>query len=255
MTEPGRVRGPRAVRSLVLFAAVVMSAAALAGCQTTGTSRAADPIQTGSVGSVSIKDAAAIGQRWEADKGNSELATAYAERLVALGQRERALEVLAEAAELRPDDPRILGAYGKQLAVIGDLDQASLVLARAVSTGRADWRVHSAQGSVLDRLGKHTEAREHYANALKTSSRPASVLNNLGMSYALEGDLARAEETLRQAVAQGGGDNDARLRQNLALVVALDGRFEEARQIAGKDLPPNLVDANMSYIKTIRNPA
>jgi len=39
------------------------------------------------------------------------------------------------------------------------------------------------------------------------------------------------------------------VRQNLALVVGLQGRFDEARSIASKDLPPDEVDANLAYLQ------
>ena len=48
------------------------------------------------------------------------------------------------------------------------------------------------------------------------------MLSNLGLSYALSKDLKQAEETLRRAA--GGGRIDPRVRQNLALVVGLQGR-------------------------------
>jgi len=34
-------------------------------------------------------------------------------------------------------------------------------------------------------------------------------------------------------------------------VVGLQGRFEEASAIASKDLPPQQVEANMAYLKTM----
>ncbi len=37
--------------------------------------------------------------------------------------------------------------------------------------------------------------------------------------------------------------------ENLALVVGLQGRFEEARKIASEDLPIDQVDANMAYLQ------
>jgi Flp pilus assembly protein TadD len=33
--------------------------------------------------------------------------------------------------------------------------------------------------------------------------------------------------------------------------VGLQGRFEEARDIASRDLPPDTVDANMAYLRTM----
>ena len=57
----------------------------------------------------------------------------------------------------------------------------------------------------------------------------------------------RAEETLRRALGQGGVD--PRVRQNLALVVGLQGRFPEAESIARSDLPPVEAAANVAYLK------
>ena len=52
--------------------------------------------------------------------------------------------------------------------------------------------------------------------------------------YALSKDLKRAEDTLRRASVNGRGDK--RVRQNLALVVGLQGRTQEAEQLAQADL-------------------
>src|SRR6185503_20123794 len=69
----------------------------------------------------------------------------------------------------------------------------------------------------------------------------------LGLSYALAKDLKRAEETLRRASAKGSADK--RVRQNLALVVGLQGRFQEAETIARSDLPPDEAAANVAYLR------
>jgi Flp pilus assembly protein TadD len=45
------------------------------------------------------------------------------------------------------------------------------------------------------------------------------------------------------------GKTEPRIRQNLALVVGLQGRFDEARQIASQDLPADQVEANMAYLQ------
>jgi hypothetical protein len=73
------------------------------------------------------------------------------------------------------------------------------------------------------------------------------VLSNLGLSYALAKDLPQAEATLRRAVGRPGAD--PRVRQNLALVVGLQGRFEEAEKIARADLPSEDATANVAYLR------
>jgi Flp pilus assembly protein TadD len=96
-------------------------------------------------------------------------------------------------------------------------------------------------------MGHHDEARRYYDSALKIAPGEPTVLSNLGMSYMLSKDLPKAEEALRQAYASQKAD--ARVRQNLALVVGLQGRFSEAETIAKADLPPDEAAANVAYLK------
>jgi len=69
---------------------------------------------------------------------------------------------------------------------------------------------------------------------LKIMPGEPSVLSNLGLSYMLSRDLPKAEEVLRQAYADPKAD--ARVRQNLGLVVGLQGRFAEAEQLYSQAL-------------------
>ena len=73
------------------------------------------------------------------------------------------------------------------------------------------------------------------------------MLSNLGLSYALSKNLPQAEATLRRAAAQRGAE--PKVRQNLALVVGLQGRFQEAETIATGDLSPDEAAANVAYLR------
>ena len=59
--------------------------------------------------------------------------------------------------------------------------------------------------------------------------------------------MPKAEETLRRAYASARAD--ARVRQNLGLVVGLQGRFGEAESIVKADLPAEEAAANVAYLK------
>eukprot|EP01035_Chromulina_nebulosa_P047704 gene47704-64700_t len=100
-------------------------------------------------------------------------------------------------------------------------------------------------------MGKSEEARRYYASALKIRPDEPSVLSNLGLSYMLSKDLPKAEQTLRRAY--GSGNADPRVRQNLGLVVGLQGRFSEAESIVKADLPPDEAAANVAYLKQMLN--
>ena len=225
---------------------------ALAGCQSNKTAfNDSDTLVTGSTEPASLKDTAAAGQRWQKDPGNMKLGLAYAAQLKALDQTSQQLDVLRTLAERNPQDQKFQIYYGKQLAEAGQAEAASAVLGKAVSDGNTDWKVLNAMGSTLDQQGKYAEARQYYDRALAAKPGEVGVLNNLGMSYALEGNLPKAEQTLREASALPAAAKVTRLRQNLALVVGLQGRFDEARKIASADLPPDQVEANMTYLQTM----
>ena len=96
-------------------------------------------------------------------------------------------------------------------------------------------------------MGRHEEAQRYYGTALRIAPDEPSVLSNLGLSYALSKDLVRAETTLRRAAGQA--PVDSRVRQNLALVVGLQGRFSEAESIARSDLPSAQAAGNVAYLQ------
>jgi Flp pilus assembly protein TadD len=155
--------------------------------------------------------------------------------------------VLEQASIRHPLNKQLLGDFGHALAETGQYVQALDVLGRAHTPDNPDWRILNTQGAVLDQIGGHKEAQRHYESALKIVPHEASVLSNLGLSYALEKRLKRVERTLRLAAAQP--DAQPKVRQNLALVVGLQGRMKEAEKIAAEGLPPDEAAANVSHLR------
>nr|WP_245319205.1 tetratricopeptide repeat protein [Consotaella salsifontis] len=171
----------------------------------------------------------------------------YASILQMTGRNDQSLAVMQQVAIAHPKDRDVLSAYGKALAAAGDLNKALETVRRAQTPDSPDWRLFSAEGAILDQLGQSDSARVLYRKALDIAPNEPSVLSNLGMSYLLANDLPNAETYLRQAVRQPGADS--RVRQNLALVVGLQGRFEEAEKIASAELSPDEAEANVAYLK------
>ena len=226
-------------------------AVGLAGCQTT----AKGPDTTGSIATASRPTSEG---EWRVALDRSEAlykakpddvaaAMQYAQALRGTGQHTQAVAVLEQVSLKNPRNKQLLGAYGRALAEVGRYPQALEVLSRAHTPDMPDWRILSAQGAVLDQMGRYEEARAHYAAALKIAPDEPSVLSNLGLSYALSKDLKKAEATLRKATAQPGVS--PRVRQNLALVIGLQGRFPEAEEIARADLPPEEAAANVDFLR------
>lgn len=239
----------RAARLFASAAVAALLALSAAGCKTSGND------VTGSLGGTNTPRSEADwrqslevwGQRYRDDGADPDTALNYARALRATEQRAQAVAVLEQASIRNPQNMALLGAYGRALAEAGDLNQALDVLGRAHTPDNPDWRILNAQGAVLDQLGRHAEAQRHYSTALKIVPGEPSILSNLGLSYALMKELKRAESTLRRAVLQPNAD--PKVRQNLALVVGLQGRFAEAEKIARADLPEDEAAANVSYLR------
>jgi Flp pilus assembly protein TadD len=240
----------RASRLLASAALVTVIAAATTGCQTmqiaetTGAGPAAAAEQSTADAHHDIE---VFGQQYRADPSNVDAAMRYAQALRKTGQRAQAVAILEKASIESPHNKVVLGAYGRALADAGNYDQALQVLDRAHTPDQPDWHILSVQGAVLDQLGRHGEAQRYYLTALKIAPDEPSVLSNLGLSYALSKNLPEAEATLRRAAARP--PVDSRVRQNLALVVGLQGRFSEAEGIARADLPADEAAANVAYLR------
>jgi Flp pilus assembly protein TadD len=243
-SRPGRAaRFAGSVALAALVAAMAGGCTAMRSPETTGSIAATPAVPSEADWR---REVDASGALYKANSRDPDVAIRYAAALRAIGQRSQAASVLEQSAIHNPKNRAVLGAYGRALADAGNYNQALEVLGRAHAPDQPDWRILSAQGAVLDQLGRHDEAQRYYASALRLMPDEPSVLSNLGLSYALSKDLKQAEATLRRAAA---GRATTRVRQNLALVVGLQGRFEEAENIAQADLPPDEAAANVAYLR------
>ncbi|MER8901819.1 tetratricopeptide repeat protein [Mesorhizobium sp. M0772] len=239
-------------KRLVTTALLMALAASAAGC---GTSK----LTTGSIGRTSGKPletmsaselhgaTGRLGESYAKNPNDKRLATNFAAALQMDGDANQSLAVMRKLAIAYPKDRDVLAAYGKALAANGQFEPALDAVRRAQTPEYPDWRLMSAEAAILDQLGQKDEARQNYRKALDLKPNEPSILSNLGMSYVLEGDLRTAETYMRSAAQQPNADS--RVRQNLALVVGLQGRFDEAEKIASQELSPEQAQANVAYLR------
>lgn len=208
-------------------------------------------ITTGSVTSSSL---APVGDDDALSKApgtaDSQKALAEARALREKNQKAKALSVLEAASRQDPTNKLLLRERGLIAADLGRLDEAKDYLRSVIDTADPDWRTHSALGSALAAEGEHAEAQREFARALELSPDNPSVLNNLALSYALDGKHDIAEGLLRQAAERSG---NAKTKQNLALLLGLKGRTDEARQVASTVLPRETAVANASYLDDLQS--
>lgn len=239
-------------KRFITTALVLALAAGVAGCAT-------DKFTTGSIGRNSGKPleamsggelhtaTAALGQSYARNPTDKRIATNYAAALQMDGDADQSLAVMRKLAIALPKDRDVLASYGKALAANGQFEAALDAVRRAQTPEYPDWRLVSAEAAILDQIGQKDDARQLYRKALELKPNEPSVLSNLGMSYVLEGDLRTAETYMRSAAQQPNADS--RVRQNLALVVGLQGRFDEAEKIASQELSPEQAQANVAYLR------
>lgn len=239
-------------KRLITMAFIVALAASVAGC---GTSKlttgsigrsSGKPLETMSAGELH-KATIALGQSYAKSPNDKRIAMNYAAALQMDGDVDQSLAVMRKLAIALPKDRDVLAAYGKALAANGQFEPALDAVRRAQTPEYPDWKLVSAEAAILDQLGQRDEARQNYRKALDLKPNEPSILSNLGMSYVLEGDLRTAETYMRSAAQQPNADS--RVRQNLALVVGLQGRFDEAEKIASQELSAEQAQANVTYLR------
>jgi Flp pilus assembly protein TadD len=209
----------------------------------------ATPSASGGVSDELLKATDYWGQIYAKSPRELEPALNYARNLKAMGEKRRALGVLQQASLYHGQSRELASEYGR-LAL--DLDQVSVakqLLAIADDPARPDWKVISARGAVLAKEGNYNEAIPFFERARELSQDAPSVISNLALAYAMNGEPAKAEPLLRQAAAGDGAS--PRIRQNLALVLGLQGKYDESKVLAARDIPISKATENTDYLRQV----
>jgi len=163
------------------------------------------------------------------------------------GLTQNAIDLLTRP-ETPGDDPMVMLELGKCYLAADQLNLALPVLQKSKAAAPLNWEAPSTLGVVLDYLGQNQAAQQEYAVALQLSPENPTILNNLALSLAQEGRLDEAIATLERAIDQQSAQ--AQTRQNLALLMALKGKPEEAERLIRKDLPPDMAENNITYYRS-----
>ena len=147
-----------------------------------------------------------------------------------LGNPSRAVEITQTTRAIHPRDPYLLAEHAAGLIADGRALDAVPVLDEGLRLAPQYARLWSLKGAALDQQENFMAARQHYSRALSITPTDPNILANIGLSHALSGDLQTAETWLRRAISQPGAS--AGVRQNLALVLQLQGKTQESQKEA-----------------------
>ncbi|WP_294441659.1 tetratricopeptide repeat protein [uncultured Sphingomonas sp.] len=185
----------------------------------------------GGIATASSRDASAAAKNAakNAEKANKALAKGDAKK--AIGFAEAAVALMPQNTDYRS---LLAGAYLKA----GRFTSAHAAYADLLQLTPGNGKAALNLALAMIAEGQWDEARQ-------TLEAHASVVpaGDRGLAVALAGDPATGVELLTAAARSP--DADAKTRQNLALALALAGRWVEAREVVGIDLAPTDADARM----------
>ncbi|MGE0753925.1 MAG: tetratricopeptide repeat protein [Alphaproteobacteria bacterium] len=186
-------------------------------------------------------------QLLDKDPDNTQYIVAMAESQRRTGDHDRAVALYDLA--LGKDATLLAAKEGKALALLskGDFEQPVPLFEEVMKVDDKRWKTLNGLGILFTTRGMYKEAGQYFAKALEHSPGNTSIMNNKGLTMALDGDSSAAIDTLLQAgaLAAGNGVDRKRIDMNLALVYAIAGRLEDARMVtetyyAGAQLNNNM---------------
>lgn len=187
------------------------------------------------------------GREVEVSPQDVEARLALARTLRELRRFEEAAQNAQQALVIDPTNVEAMLETGRIHIDRGQAFYAIAPLEQAQAQRPDDWRIPSTLGVAYEQVSRFGDARAAWAQALALSPENPAVLTNLALSHAAAGQPAEAEALLRRAVTQPGAT--IQMRQNLALVLGLQGRLPEAEQIIRRDLPPEMAERNLEWLR------
>lgn len=212
---------------MITRSAFQIAASALAlGLATIGCTHQGDAV-------ASVGDAAAP----QSSKAAVQLA-AKAEKLLAKGKVPAAVAAAEAAVAASSQDATHRALLGRAYLAAGRFASAESALRDSLTLDPSQGRVALSLALAQTAQGRWSEARETL-NQHQATIAPV----DRGLAFALAGDPVLAVDILTNAAR--GPDADAQTRQNLALALALAGRWPEAQAIASQDVAPQDVHARL----------
>ena len=193
---------------LMLATGAALAIATLAGCAGPG---------------MAVRSNSADSARLALKNGKAGDAVSHAEAAVAATPRDASLRVLLGQAYFKA------GRFTSAAATFDD----------AMKLG--DNSARTALSLALAHIGAGDQKG---ALAVLEDWRGEIPASDLGLALSLAGEPDRGVAVLADALR--GGDNTAKLRQNLAYSYALAGKWREARAMAAQDVPADQIDARIT---------
>ena len=170
--------------------------------------------------------------------------------LVALRRPDEAEAVYIRALILQPQQPAALLLRLGRLRLANDPRRAETLFALALRERPKDAVLWNDLGIAQDLQGGHAAAQHSYSEAIAADPEMRAAQVNLALSMALAGHAGDAARSLLPIASSPTAS--ARERHDLAAVLAMDGRPEEARRVLQQDLRGAELSAALAGYRALR---
>jgi Flp pilus assembly protein TadD len=177
----------------------------------------------------------------------ADLSASRAEAALAKGKTETAIEHAEAAVQAEPRNAAYRAMLGTAYLDAGRFSSAEATFNDAMKLGDTSTRTALSLALALDGQAKYQQAAS-LLDDWQNQIAPA----DLGLAYALSGRPDIGINILAQAIR--GGENTAKVRQNLAYAYALAGRWKDARIMASQDVPADQVGNRMEQWAEMAQP-
>lgn len=169
-----------------------------------------------------------------------------AESLRRLGDNENALAAYDALLKEYPKNLDVQEGRALTLMATGKATDAGRAFSDIMKADGTRWRTLNALGILFVSKNMIPEAMAYYGEALKHSPDNPAILNNVGLSQAVDKNYPRAIAALEQASrVAGSGERRKQVDLNLALVYASSGDVDTAKDIASKYMEGPALDNNL----------
>jgi Flp pilus assembly protein TadD len=166
------------------------------------------------------------------------------EAALALDDARAATGFLARANEISPNNGRIKAGLGHAMLDMQNPGEALKLFGEASRLGFPDTGFLSDRGLARDLTGDTAGAQKDYQAALRAMPEDAELIRRYAVSLGISGQLDASEKVLKPLLYKG----DRGAWRDRAFILAMNGRRDEARDIAGRTMPARLAVAIQPYL-------
>ncbi len=167
--------------------------------------------------------------------------------MIAAGDVEAGLGFFQKAASNEPTNEDVVVTYAKNL-MLYDINDAVTYLSQATQDIQSP-RLYNWYGVSLDLNADHIKAQKIYQDGLNIDPKNISLMNNLGLSFAVTGQTEAARALFNKVIALE--PDNSLYHQNKAIATILSGDDTLVREELSNIMPAGDIDALIAtYGKT-----